>query len=131
MRPITAVLVLFCALISSAAFAQTYTYGPSEVTLYGTLISAPGETPDGVKLTYPALELAIPITVNATPGDEAYEPTEKGVLLIHLVLDKEAMEQFKQLKGRRVAAAGKLLHSDNGHHQTDVLLSVTAITAAR
>jgi len=115
---------------TAKAVAQ-YTYGPADVTLYGKLISAPGETPDGAKLTYPAIELMSPITVEATPGDEMYEPTEKGVMLIHLVLDEQTMADFKQLKGRRVAASGRLFHSDNGHHQTDVLLSVKSISGSR
>lgn len=131
MRLMTSLLVILSTLISSAAFAQTYAYGPSEVTLYGTLISAPGETPDGAKITYPALELVLPITVSSTPGDELFEPTEKGVMLIHLALDKETADQFVQLKGRRIAATGNLFHSDNGHHQTDVLLLVKALSAAR
>lgn len=130
MRKLLSILLLFC-LVSSSAFAQTYSYGPSEVSLYGTLISAPGETPDGAKLTYPALELVVPITVNATPGDEDLEPTEIGVMLIHLALEKDSSAQFKELKGRRVVATGTLFHSDNGHHQTDVLLSVKALSAAR
>ena len=131
MKDIAKIVLILSALISFSALAQTYKYGPADVTLYGTLISAPGETPDGEKLTYPAIELVIPITVEATPGDEIYEPTEKGVMLIQLVLDERTMTEFKRLTGRRVAASGKLFHSDNGHHQTDVLLSVKAISAAR
>lgn len=130
MKTILKTFAVLLALFGGVTLAQSYSYGP-DVTMYGTLASPPGETPDERKINYPALELVVPITVNATPGDEDFEPTEKGVMLLHLVLDEQNMSKFKSMKGRRVSVNGTLFHSDNGYHQTNVLMDVTSISAAR
>lgn len=130
MKTILKTLIVALTLLSGIALAQSYSYS-SDVTLYGTFVSPPGETPDGKKINYPALELVVPITVNATLGEEDFEPTEKGVMLLHLVLNEKRMAEFRSLKGRRVSVNGTLFHSDNGNHQTDVLMDVTSISTAR
>jgi hypothetical protein len=128
MKTIARSLLLLAALPCVLASAQTYRYGPVRVALSGTLLSAPGQTPDGEALTFPALRLAAPITVDATPGDTGIdEPTERNVSLLHLALDARTMPIFKRLKGQRATARGTLFHADNGHHQTNVLLSVEDI----
>ena len=125
------IIVAICFFFSTFVFAQTYEYEPSSVTLYGTLVSAPGETPDGDKLMYPALKLIIPITVEGTPGDDFNSQTEKGITLLQLVLKQKMVKKFKKLKGQRVTVIGTLFHSHTGHHHTDVLFEPTAITRAR
>ena len=111
-----------------SALSQTYRYEPAVVTLQGTLLSAPGETPNGKKITFPALQLKDPITVEGTSADS---PTEKGVVLLNMVLDDKTMPIYKSLKGKRVSVTGTLFHSDNGNHQTNVLVTPTAIAAAK
>lgn len=122
-------LLILCCVIAASACAQSYRYGAPEVTLEGTLISASGQTPDGVEVMYPALQLAAPLTVEATDGSEEFEPSATGITLVQLSLDATTMRAFKQLKGQPVRVAGTLFHSDNGHHYTDVLLSVTSVSA--
>jgi hypothetical protein len=107
-----------------ASFAQRDTYEPAVVTLQGTLLSAPGETPDGKKMMFPAIQLSTPITVQ---GDQE-TPPEKGVVLMHVVLNPKIMEAFKKLKGTSVSVTGSLFHADNGNHQTNVLITPSAIT---
>ncbi len=117
-------------LATSLANATTYRYEPAVVTLQGTLLSSPGETPDGEKLTFPSLRLNKPITVQAppaAPGAEAEAETEKGVVLLHMALDAKNMATFKTLKGQQVKVVGTLFHADNGHHQTNVLVSPVSI----
>lgn len=73
------------------------------------------------------MQLASPITVQGSPE----EATEKGVVLLHMSLDEKMMKTFKSLKGKRVAVTGTLFHSDNGNHQTNVLVHPTDIELAR
>ena len=124
MKKIIAALLIAAA--SSLSAAQPYAYEPAVVRLAGTLISAPGESPNGKKITFPALQLASPITVEGTSEES---PTEKGVMLLHMVLDETSMATFKALKGKRAAVTGTLFHSDNGNHQTNVLIQTKAIAA--
>ncbi|MFM9924885.1 DUF4431 domain-containing protein [Variovorax sp. H27-G14] len=119
---------LATSLATSLANATTYSYEPAVVTLQGTLLSSPGETPDGEKLTFPSLRLNKPITVQApptAPGAEA--EAEKGVVLLHMALNAKNMATFKALKGQQVKVVGTLFHADNGHHQTNVLVSPVSI----
>jgi len=122
-------VALALALAASIASAKTYPYDPAVVTLQGTLLSADGATPDGKKLKFPAIRLAEPISV---PEDEPRDwPAEKGVVLLHMALDEKNMAAFKRLKGQPVKVTGKLFHSDNGNHQTDVLIFPVSITPAK
>lgn len=116
-------IALILAATSAATSAQPYAYEPAVVSLTGTLLSAPGESPNGRKITFPALQLASPILVEGTPD----EPAEKGVMLLHMVLNNKTMATFNALKGKRATVTGTLFHSDNGNHQTNVLVTPTAI----
>ncbi|WP_177225646.1 DUF4431 domain-containing protein [Variovorax sp. OK605] len=117
---------LALALFASIATAKTLPYDPAVVTLQGTLLSGDGMTPDGKKLKFPAIRLAEPISV---PEDEPRDwSAEKGVVLLHLALDDKNMAAFKRLKGKPVKVTGKLFHSDNGNHQTNVLIFAVSIT---
>jgi hypothetical protein len=127
----SAVALILAASVSFAAVAQTVYYEPAQVTLGGTMITAKGQTPDGKTLDFPALALpaSLPISVESEPGscEEACEEPESGVTLLHMVLSQDTMNQFKSLKGKPVMVRGTLFHSDNGNHQTDVLITPTAI----
>lgn len=105
---------------------QTYSYG-EDVVLQGTLISAPGETPDHEKIVYSAVQLDAPVNVEASSDPDDFDETEKGVLLIQLVLDESTRASFQSMRGSRAILAGSLFHSHTGHHQTDVLMLVTSI----
>lgn len=117
-------LVILAMVLSATSHSQTYKYEPATVSLQGKLLSATGESPDGKRITYPALKLNTPIVVN---GDQD-TPTEKGVVLLHMSLGNESMADFKRLKGKSVTVLGTLFHSDNGNHQTNVLISPSSIT---
>lgn len=117
--------VILLLVSTSFAFAeQSFEYEPTVVKLRGKLISAPGETPLGKKIQYPALQLYSPISVE---GTEDF-PAEKGVMLLHMVLESKMMKIYKKNKGKSVLVTGSLFHSDNGNHQTDVLITPSAIT---
>ncbi len=128
MKTARRLLLILCGVIAAPACAQSYRYGAPEVTLQGMLISATGQTPDGAEVRYPAIKLVAPLTVEATDGKEDFEPSATGITLLQLSLDATTMRAFKQLKGRQARVSGTLFHSDNGHHYTDVLLSVTSVS---
>lgn len=127
MKKLILTATIFCLAIPLSSFAQTYKYEPTAVTLHGKLLSSPGETPDGKRITFPALQLSKPIMVQ---GDQE-TPTEKGVTLMHMVLEPKMMETFKSLKGKSVSVTGTMFHSDNGNHQTSVLITPSAITPTK
>ena len=122
-------LALALTLATSITTAKTYPYEPAIVTLQGTLLSGDGMTPDDKKFKFPAIRLTEPISV---PEDEPRDwPAEKGVVLLHMALDEKNMATFKRLKGQPVKVTGQLFHSDNGNHQTDVLIFPMSITPAK
>ena len=118
--------IVFC-FFSFSVFASSYKYEPATVTLSGKLVSADGETPDEEPLKFPALLLNKAIVVQ---GDQE-TPTEIGVVLLHMVLNDSTMKKFKKYKGRLVTVRGSLFHSDNGNHQTNVLITPVEITPAK
>jgi len=104
-------------------FDAEYKYEPTVVTLKGKIFSSSGETPDGRKISFPAIQLDSPITVQ---GDQEI-PTEKGVVLLQMVLNPTVIDRFKALNGTTVFVKGALFHSDNGNHQTNVLITASEI----
>ncbi len=95
-------------------------YSESEiVALQGRLVSAPGETPDGAKVMFRALQLAKSITVK---GD--------SVRLMQLVLDGKTSDQYAALSGKLVSVKGRLFDRDNGNQRTPVLMTAIEITPA-
>lgn len=121
---ITLALLAFTA----CAFAGTATYEPhKKVSLQGRLISADGATPDGKAIKFPALQLPQAIVVM---GDEDSH-TQKGVLLLHMVLNQDLWPTFQKLKGQTVVVEGKLFHADNGNHQTNVLVIPSRISLVK
>jgi hypothetical protein len=121
LKPILASLV-FAFASAAPGSAQGYGYGPTVVTLKGTLTSLTGEEPNGKRVKVPALKLAQPITVEGTPGDDM-EETERDVVLLQVVaLDRKLGDQVKRFKGKRVAIRGTLMHQHTGHHHSAVLI---------
>ncbi len=105
---------------------QAPPHEPAVVTLQGALLSADGMKPEGEKLKFPAIRLTKPISV---PEDEPRDwPAEKNVVLLHMALDEKNMAAFKRLKGKTVEVTGRLFHSDNGNHQTSVLIFPVSIS---
>lgn len=125
--PFASILCSFgFALCASLATAKPLPYEPAVVTLQGTLLSADGMKPEGEKLKFPAIRLTEPISV---PEDEPRDwPAEKNVVLLHMALDEKNMAAFKRLKGKTVEVTGRLFHSDNGNHQTNVLIFPVSIS---
>lgn len=122
-----AVLASAVALVMPA-MAQSYHYEPEQTILAGVLTRETGESPDGQKVSFPAIRLPRAITVQ---GNEE-TPTEKGVVLLHVILGSSDMAStYKRLLGKKVDITGKLMHSENGHHQTDVLIRAERIEPAR
>jgi len=113
--------------VNSATSPNTvnqYSYEPALVKLNGALISEKGESPDGKSIEFPALKLINGITVH---GNSPETPTENDIKILHLILTNSTKEVFNQLKGKSVAVSGTLFHSDNGNHQTKVLINPTSI----
>lgn len=121
-------LLSLALLVAQSVHAQTYRYGPDEVSLYGTLVSMPGEAADGKKYMYPAIKLFTPISVQA---QDEYSPYAGGILLIQLNLNDNLMRKYQRLKGKRVNMAGTLYHSHTGWHQTPVLITVADIAESK
>ncbi|MBK0052997.1 DUF4431 domain-containing protein [Stenotrophomonas sp. S39] len=128
MKKITLLFLLIGLLFVSGLHAQTYRYEPEQVSLYGTLVSMPGETADGKKYMYPAIQLFTPISVQA---EDEYSPYVGGVLLIQLNLNNDLMRVFQRLKGKQVNMTGTLFHSHTGWHQTPVLITVSDIAESK
>src|ERR1035437_7213855 len=102
MKKLIPAAAIFSLSIPLSSFAQTYKYEPAMFTLQGKLLSTPGETPDGKKITFPALRLQAPITVQ---GDQETR-TENGVALMHLVVNPKMMQVFKSKTGKSVSVTG-------------------------
>jgi hypothetical protein len=126
MKAALAALLVVCPAGVSAATYQSN----ARAVLEGTLITAraaPAVTYDEKPHAFPALRLAQPIDFSCARGDEMCEP-ESNVGTLQLVLDAGGMAKFKALKGKPAKVAGKLWHSENGHHFTKVLLEVESIS---
>lgn len=121
---ISALLMLVIGVCS----AQTYQYEPAQSVVSGVLTRELGQTPDGARVRFPAVRLPRPITIE---GDEE-TPTEKGAVMLHVILkDRHQSAAFERYLGRRVDITGRLMRSENGHHQTNVLIISDAIEPAR
>ncbi len=114
--------------LAAPVMAQSYHYEPVQTILSGVLTRETGESPDGQKVLFPAIRLPRAITVQ---GDEE-TPTEKGVVMLHVILGRgDTATAFKRLMGKRVDITGTLMHSENGNHQTNVLITAERIEPAK
>jgi hypothetical protein len=119
-------LALFVCLGVVSVQAETLQYEPKVVRLVGTLVSGTGETPDEVRVSFPAIRLKVPVRIEADPDDSTNEK-EEDVSLMQLILGPPLMKQFKKLRGQQVIVSGKLMHAMSGHHYTRVLVEVQGI----
>jgi len=115
-------------------------YGPSAVTLEGTLIRRPypgppnyegarqGDQPDT------ALILSIPKPICVAPdsaSDEGDKQLESGVRELQLAIGTDSLwAQLRAAHSSRLRVTGELFHSITGHHRTRVLIWVIQIRAA-
>lgn len=106
---------------------DSYATEPEVVLLQGRLISAPGETPDGESVSFPALELASPIIVKADQNHS--EAKDVGVM--QLVLDEKTRLQYEAMKGKQVSVRGSLFHRDFGTQYTWVLMTPAELVQIR
>lgn len=79
------------------------------------------------------LRLTRPINVAATPGDE-YSPAHKNVREIQVAAANDSVHHVTQRLARRnalVRVSGTLFGEQTAHHHRPVLISASAITAAK
>ncbi len=108
--------------------ALWYEYEPAVVSLRGKLISAKGETPDEKPITYPAIQLESPVSLQ---GRGEFNSPESGVTLMQLVLNEQFWPIYEKEKGADVVVTGTMYHRDNGNQQTNVLITPTQIVPAK
>ena len=115
-------------------------YGPSAVTLEGTVIRRPypgppndesarqGDRPDTV------LILSIPKPICVAPdsaSDESDKQPESGVRELQLAIGTDSVwAQLRAAHGSRLRVTGELFHAISGHHRTRVLIWVIQIRGA-
>lgn len=108
--------------------AAIFTYG-KPVSISGTLTVGNGEGPNNEKVSFPAIRLDAPITVNGVPGGDITDgDTETGVKFIQLVLSSELHKKFQSLSGQQATLTCLFFHRHTGHHLTDVLCEVQSMT---
>jgi hypothetical protein len=123
---------------SPVAAKKCLKYGPSVVTLTGTLRSQvfPGPPNYESIKTGDERETAIILTLvteTCTSGQdrESLEVPETGVREVQLVVTKDAYwKTIRRLMGKRARVTGTLFHAHTGHHRTKVLINVSQIRAA-
>ena len=114
-------------------------YGPSAVTLEGTLIRRPYPGPpnyEGVRegdQPDTALILSIPKPICVAPdsaSDEGDRQLESGVRELQLAIGTDSLwAQLRAAHSARLRVTGELFHAISGHHRTRVLLWVIQIRA--
>lgn len=124
---------ILCALtlcvITSLSFAENYICEMPAI-LEGVLTTSksdPAMSADEKAHNFPALQLKKAISVGCQANDEFCSP-EQNVSILQLVLTKQQVKQFNDLKGKTVRVNGKLFHSENGNHYTNVLMTVESIS---
>ena len=114
-------------------------YGPSAVTLEGTLIRRPypGSPNESVRegdQRDTALILSIPKPICVAPdsaSDEGDRQLESGVRELQLAIGTDSLwAQLRAAHSSRLRVTGELFHAISGHHRTRVLLWVIQIRAA-
>ena len=140
--PVTLVLLIVVALLSpvwvsahSEPAGDCLTYGPTIVTLEGTLVrkTFPGppnyeSIPNGDKPeTYWLIRLNAPLCVREDPKDPDVNREQKDLRLIQLVIDPSFYSSHSNLIEKKVLATGTLFGGASGHHHTTVLLNVSTL----
>jgi hypothetical protein len=116
--------------VAATAGAQTLKYQPAVVDLVGTITSGVAEGPGGVKVTFPALKLAVPVRVEPDATDTRNK-LEDGVSLVQLVTSSTAtMALIESLKDKPATVTGTLFHASSPeYHHTPVLIAVRDVEA--
>ena len=108
-------------------------YGPSVVTLTGTIISVGyGDDPSPIDRGKHAWILCLdrPISVPAVPGDEI-DVAEKNVREVHLNVDHAKYPIAKNAFGKiRFTATGTLFHGITPHHLRPIVMVVSDLKRA-
>jgi hypothetical protein len=126
-------MTLACPAILAASQGDCLSYEPAQVTLKGKVFLKvfpgppeyesleKGDKPEPAWL----LHLATPICVKADEKDEDNVAVDR-VSDLHLVLRGKQFSELSRLRKKgTVKFTGRLFHSFNGHHHTEVLLWVT------
>ena len=134
-------LWIFATLIGAGfspgwAVDQALHYEPAVSTLTGTLMAEEffgppnyGANPQSdARETAYILYLDMPVTVVGDPKDALNPDTFDGVTRIQLVPDTDGT--IIGLAGRHVSVTGVLFQHHTGHHYTEILMQVSAITVA-
>jgi hypothetical protein len=119
-------LAILLNAVFSVSFASESIRYDQDIALSGKLQLFQGETPDEEIVYFPGLLLSEPITVNGI-NDEVNSETEKGVILIQLVLSEQLMRKFSTLEGKNAVVDCRLFHSITGYHYTNVLCDTLKI----
>ena len=115
-------------------------YGPSAVTLEGTLVRRPDPgSPNSESVRAgdhrdTALILSIPKPICVAPdsaSDEGDRQLESGVRELQLAIGTDSLwAQLRAAHSSRLRVTGELFHAISGHHRTRVLLWVIQIRPA-
>lgn len=134
MRAVTAVALL-PLLLPAVVSARCLSYGPSQVTVVGTLDSrtlpgapnyvsvARGDYPETVLI----LRLEKAACVTGDPTSQMNRKSHSGLSEIQLSV---AADKVRSLVGKKVRASGTLFGAHSGHHRTPVVLQVSRIGAS-
>jgi hypothetical protein len=114
----------------------SYSYGPSKVQLFGTIIKKQffgepgfGENPsaDKKEKIY-LLKLDKKIDILASPSDDLNSESFKDVALVQLEFSGEShRDELIKLVGKHASVSGSLGMAMTGHEHTDVVLMVDAV----
>jgi hypothetical protein len=137
-RSLAIALIIVICLHSPVAAKTCLKYGPTVVSLTGTLRSQVFPGPPNYESIKKGdrKETAIILTLGesiCTTGDDpqGLDLPETDVREIQLVVMKNAhWKIIRRLTGRRAKVTGTLFHAHTGHHRTKVLIDVSNIRAA-
>ena len=107
-----------------------YEYEPKKVLLTGRLDLAKAYGPPNYgadpahdqKVSYYVLKLDSPINVKGNPADELNSETVTNVREVQIVYDQ--LDQISPMNNQKVTIKGTLFKGFNGHHYTDILITV-------
>ena len=137
-QQLAAALLIVAASCWPASAQQCLKYGPTVVSLTGTLRSQTFPGPPNYESIKRGdrKETAIILTLVArtcTTGNDpqGVDVPETGIREVQLVVTKDAHWRIvRRLLGKRAKVAGTLFHAFAGHHRTKVLIDVSSIRAA-
>ena len=105
----------------SPAKADCLSYGPTRVSIAGTLNRIVFSNSRGDPEPYIVLRLQQPVCMTGEARDED-KPFLSDILAIQLLLTETQYAQFRPLLGKRVRLSGSLVAAETGHHHTPVIM---------